>query len=253
MDQGISKAHIAVIGAGGTGCALLPMLIASGPSLVRMVDGDMLEECNLERQPLYGPDDVGKHKAKAAANRLAHLCRNTRIEAISEFLHQGNAHDILASCTLVADCTDDLHARMLMDRLCADLRIPLVSGAVHGRQIQVLTLHTATTESEAGHGLRDWFPEPLHSSQSECDMRRVPAWVTTLAAARMAQRIQAVCNGDHSHAQLLDLIDAENGSWMQIRAPQGMDRYELIASADQEPKRGVNAIPPQPHTPYPRT
>ncbi len=234
MGHGMSKARIAVIGAGGTGCALLPMLIAADPALVRIVDGDVLETCNLERQQLYGPQDVGSPKALAAEKRLSHLCRNTRTEAIAEFLHQGNAHELLAECTIVVDCTDDLHARMLLDTLCGTLRIPLVSGSVHGRQVQVLTLHTSTPEREAGYALRDWFPGALHSSQSECDMRRVPAWVTTLAAARMAQRIHAVCNGDHSHARILDLIDTENGSWMRFNAPQGLDYDELIASADKD-------------------
>ncbi len=155
MGPGMSTARIAVIGAGGTGCALLPMLIAMDPALVRIVDGDVLETCNLERQPLYGPEDVGNPKALAAAKRLTHLCRNTRTEAIAEFLHQGNAHELLAECTIVVDCTDDLHARMLLDKLCGTLRLPLVSGSVHGRQVQVLTLHTATPEREAGYALRD--------------------------------------------------------------------------------------------------
>lgn len=234
MGHGISEARIAVIGAGGTGCALLPMLIAMDPALVRIVDGDLLETCNLERQPLYGLEDVGSPKAFAAEKRVRHLCRSTRTEAIAEFLHQGNATQLLAECTIIVDCTDDLHARMLLDKICGTHRIPLVSGSVHDRQVQVLTLHTSTPQREAGYSLRDWFPGAVHSSQSECDMRRVPAWVTTLAAARMAQRIHALCSGDHAHARTLDLIDTENGSWMRFNAPQGLGHEELFAAADKD-------------------
>ncbi len=65
-------------------------------------------------------------------------------------------------------------------------------------------------------------------------MRRVPAWVTALAAARMAQRIHAVCSDDHSHARILDLIDTENGSWMRFNAPQEFNDDELIAIAQND-------------------
>ena len=51
---------------------------------------------------------------------------------------------------------------------------------------------------------------------------------------RHAPGTRLVCNGDHSHARILDLIDTENGSWMRFNAPQGLDYDELIASADKD-------------------
>jgi molybdopterin/thiamine biosynthesis adenylyltransferase len=237
MDQGVLHERITVVGAGGTGCVLLPLLLATRPSHLRIIDGDTVEEKNLYRQPLYGPKDVGFGKALAASTRLAHQCRDTELEPIPRFIDPGNARELLQGSAVVADCTDDLHARMLLDRVCAELGIPLVSGAVHGQQIQVLTLHFADRSGNTGRSLRDWFPKGIGAGQDGCDMREVPAAVTTMAAACMAIRIQAVLSADHSTTHLLDMIDARNGAWMRIHPPGPVEDGELIASSTKEQDR----------------
>jgi molybdopterin/thiamine biosynthesis adenylyltransferase len=233
MDQGALHERITLVGAGGTGCALLPLLLAIRPSHLRIIDGDTVEEHNLHRQPLYGPKDVGLSKTLSASARIAHQGRGTELEPIPRFIDVGNARELLQGSTVVADCTDDLHARMLLDRVCAELRIPLVSGAVHGQQIQVLSLHTPDTFGHPGRSLRDWFPRGIGAGQDDCDMREVPAAVTTIAAACMAMRIQAVLSGDHSTTHLLDLIDARHGNWMRIHAPGPVNDEDLIAGIAQ--------------------
>lgn len=234
MDPGTPVQRITVIGAGGTGCALLPMLMAIRPGALRIVDGDTVEEHNLHRQTLYGPKDVGCFKAAAAIARIIHQSRGTKLDAIPRFIDPQNVHELINGSTVVADCTDDLHARMMLDRVCGELRIPLVSGAVHGHQVQMSTLHQAS--STAGHGLslRDWFPGGIGPAQDGCDMRDVPAAVTTLAASCMALRIQTVLGGDASYAELLDLIDVQHGTWMRIRPPGDVDNGELIAHRTDE-------------------
>lgn len=235
MDQGEHRPQITVVGAGGTGCALLPMLLAARPGILRIVDGDTVEECNLHRQPLYGPKDVGGSKATVALSRIIHMCRDTHLDAIAEFIHANNARTLLHGSSVVADCTDDLHARLLLDRVCGELHIPLVSGAVHGQQIQVATLHQACSTADYGYALRDWFPGGIGAEQDGCDMRNVPASVTALAASCMAMRIHAVLAGERNYAEFLDLIDPRNGSWMRIKAPANPDDGELIAQRIQQP------------------
>lgn len=229
MDRVSRSKSIVVVGAGGTGCALLPMLLAIRPGQLRIVDGDSVEADNLHRQPLYGPADIGRGKAKVALARIEHQRIDTTLEAVPRFLDAGNAEHLLAGSAVVADCTDDLHVRLLLDRVCSELRIPLVSGAVHGRQVQVATLHQPDGSSEKCHSLRDWFPSGIGPAQDGCDMRDVPAAVTAIAAACMALRIQAVLDGDPSFSPMLDLIDTHNGTWMRMRAPQDPNDGEPIA------------------------
>lgn len=230
MDLKTGSMRITVVGAGGTGCALLPLLATMQPALMRVVDGDTVEPANLSRQPLYGAADVGRPKATTALGRLAHLQGEGAYEAQDHFLDAANAHALLAGSSVVADCTDDLHARLLLDRMCGSLDIPLVVGAVHGHQVQVYTLHVPLPGRPQGLGLRDWFPGQVGMDQDGCDMRTVPAAVTTLAAARMAQRISAVLQGQQQeHAAHMDVIDTLHGGWMRFRAPHPTFNDELIA------------------------
>lgn len=220
MTDDLGDMRITVIGAGGTGCALLPLLAVLRPAFLRVVDGDTVEEHNLPRQPLYGPGDVGTLKARTAISRIAHLSPGTTLEAVPRFIAPGNARELLGQSHVVADCTDDLHARTLLDRTCGMLGIPLVTGAVHGHQVQVATLHARSHKDARGLSLKDWFPKGIGAGQDGCDMREVPAEVTTLAAAHMALRIRALLAGDKEGGAVLDLIDVRNGPWMRIQAPE---------------------------------
>ena len=223
------SARIAIIGAGGTGCALLPLLALLPDVSLLLIDGDTVEATNPARQPLYGPADIGRLKVQVAGERLQ--ASRPALELVREprFLDASNAAALLHGCDLVVDCTDDLHARLLIDRVCAAQRIPLVTGAVHGRQVQVATLHVPGGNDAAPAGLHHLFPHRPGADQDGCDMRQVPAHVTTLAAAVMARHVEALLQGDHSLAGMLELIDTGSGRWLRIAAPAAPQDEELIA------------------------
>lgn len=216
--------RLAVIGVGGTGCALLPLLASLPRASITLIDGDTVEAANLSRQPLYGPGDVGRLKLDAALERLAHLAPSLPVTTVPSFLDRANAEVLLTNHDIVADCTDDLHARLLIDRICGERAIPLVSGAVYGAQVQVVTLHAGSSIS-----LRSFFPGRSSTEQDGCDMRQVPASVTAFAGALMAQHITALIKGDRSRAGILELIDTRDGRWLRIVPPAPERGSELIA------------------------
>ena len=194
-----------------------------------VVDGDTVEEVNLRRQPLYGLEDIGRPKASTAVLRVAQHNSAVQLLAKDRFLDARNAHELLRGMDIVADCTDDLHATRLLDRTCAELGVPLVCGAVHGMQVQVYALHVPIPGRPSGLHLRDWFPAGIAPEQDACNMRAVPAAVTTLAAARMAFRIEQLVYGDHAHAERMDLIDMSSGTWHQFAVPLAPDTGQLLA------------------------
>lgn len=216
--------RLALIGVGGTGCALLPLLASLPLVSITLIDGDTVEVANLPRQPLYGPSDVGRSKVEVASERLRHLAPSLPSTTVPAFLDAGNAQMLLADHDLVADCTDDLHARLMIDRICGAHGIPLVSGAVHGAQVQVVTLHVGSSTS-----LRSFFPGRSSAEQDGCDMRRVPASVTAFAGALMAEHISALIHGDRSRAGILELIDTRDVRWLRISPPAPERGSELIA------------------------
>lgn len=219
--------HLLIIGMGATGCALLPLVCTFPFTRITIVDGDTIEERNLPRQPLYGPGDIGRPKVEVAMERTAHLNVDGRIVAKQIFVDANRIKALVTGTTIMADCTDDLHARDMIDRTCAASNIPLITGAVHGTQLQVMTLH-APVEDRQPLSLSSFFPGRTGMVQDGCDMEHVPITATTLAAALMAGRIKALLQGDHRRAQLMDLLDVEQGSWMRISAPLPPDD-DLIA------------------------
>jgi molybdopterin/thiamine biosynthesis adenylyltransferase len=221
--------RITVIGAGAIGCALLPLLAGIPGVVLHLVDGDTVEAANLPRQPLYGPADQGRLKVEVARERLQHGRPERRVEQSPVFIGPGNAHDLLRGSSLVCDCTDDLPARLLVDRCCSELGIPLVSGAVHRQQVQVATLHVAHRTHGNVARLKDLFPGRVAQEQEGCLMQQVPVHVTTLAAAVMARHVEALLRNDRSLAGVLELVDVAAGRWMRIEAPHAPFDEELIA------------------------
>lgn len=221
--------RIAVVGAGATGTALLPLLAVMHQVHITIIDGDTVDVANLGRQLLYTASDVGRLKVLVARDRLLERGALAKLEVEACFIDAGNASDLLNGMDLVCDCTDDLPARLLIDRTCGAQSVALVSGAVHGRQVQVASLHVAGHQTATG--LRELFPGRTAEEQEGCLMQQVPPHVTTLAAAVMVEHINALMQGDRSRAGALELIDVADGRWLRIRAPRPLRDDELIADS----------------------
>jgi len=182
---------------------------------ITIIDGDTVEARNLDRQLLFGAMDVGRPKVEAAIGG-SRLRAGLHVHAEFRFVDAGNALDLLKGSALVADCTDDLSARALIERTCRELGVPLVSGAVYDHQIQVVTCSGAQHLRERS----GFFQGRASEEQLGCDMQRVPAAVTTMAASLMALRIADLLRGGSGLAGVMDLVDSERGRWMRIMGPE---------------------------------
>lgn len=115
--------RVAIIGVGGTGCTAAQLLSRSGFDLL-LIDRDIVEESNLDRQILYDKNDIGNAKVIAAEKRLG--CKvETRFEDVNPFTID------LQGIDLVIDCTDNIQTRLLINDYCKKNRIPWIyTGAV---------------------------------------------------------------------------------------------------------------------------
>lgn len=200
-----------MVGAGALGCALLPRLARMRIDALTVIDGDRVEAANLDRQELYAEVDIGHFKAGTARGWLQMGAPGVAVRSIDRFIDAANAEELLGGHGIVADCTDDLHAKALLDAACAKLGIALVSGALHERQGQVLVLHAPGE----GHRLArsDVFQGRIGPDQDGCDMRRVPLEAIDAVGARMAQRIRALVRGETVPNGQLELYDSASGAW----------------------------------------
>jgi adenylyltransferase/sulfurtransferase len=130
-QEKLKKAKVVVVGAGGLGCPVLQYLTVAGVGHISIVEFDMVDESNLQRQVLYGSDDVGKLKSIIAKSRLDHLNSLGETGVINLRLDASNALDILVDFDVIVDATDNFDARYIINDACIILNKPMVHGSIY--------------------------------------------------------------------------------------------------------------------------
>jgi len=129
-QQKLKKSKVLCVGAGGLGVPVLSYLVAAGVGTIGIIDGDVVELSNLQRQVLYAQQDIGKPKAECAKNRLNQLNKNINIVAYSERLTKKNALQLIMSYDIIVDGTDNFSSRYLINDACYTLNKPMVYGSI---------------------------------------------------------------------------------------------------------------------------
>lgn len=124
------SAHVALIGAGGIGSPAIQYLAAAGVGTLRVIDDDAVALSNLQRQVLYGTDDIGAPKAETARAAVARLNPDVHVIPILQRLDTGNAELMLRDVGVIIDGSDSFGTRLAVADAAQRLRIPLVSAAV---------------------------------------------------------------------------------------------------------------------------
>jgi molybdopterin/thiamine biosynthesis adenylyltransferase len=129
-QQKLKAARVLLVGMGGLGAPAGLYLAAAGVGRLGLLDPDEVSLSNLQRQVLYGTDDIGRSKALSAGLRLSQLNPDIELEPIPERLTPANARDLIRPYDVVVDGTDDFAARFAVNAACVAERKPLVSGAI---------------------------------------------------------------------------------------------------------------------------
>ncbi|UNU73394.1 HesA/MoeB/ThiF family protein [Moraxella nasovis] len=136
----LKNSRILIIGLGGLGCFVAQTLVRAGVGSVHLVDYDMIDESNLQRQILFTKADIGQSKAKTAYEQLCTQNELITITYQDIKLTYDNIMAVLAACRadLVLDCTDNFMVRDLINRTCVALSTPLLSASAIGQVGQLL-------------------------------------------------------------------------------------------------------------------
>jgi molybdopterin/thiamine biosynthesis adenylyltransferase len=135
----LSKARIAIIGAGGLGGPASMYLAAAGVGSMTIIDNDCVETSNLQRQIQFSTSTVGKEKSRSLSKRLIAINPSLDCKVINERINKENAKNILLDHDIIIDCVDNFETRFTINDLALDLKIPLVSGAISRFDGQVST------------------------------------------------------------------------------------------------------------------
>lgn len=155
----LKQAKVLVVGSGGLGSPLLLYLAAAGVGTLGIVDFDVVDDSNLQRQVLFTQADVGKPKVEAAAERIKALNPHINVLTFNTKLTSENALDIVADYDVVADGTDNFPTRYLVNDACVLLNKVNVYASIFRFEGQ-LSVFNLPRENGRGPNYRDLFPEP---------------------------------------------------------------------------------------------
>jgi adenylyltransferase/sulfurtransferase len=151
----LKKATVLVIGAGGLGCPVLQYLSAAGVGCIGLIDDDVVEQSNLQRQILYTLKDIGKSKVESAAKRLQLLNPFIKFDAHKTRLTKDNALELFEKYDLIVDGSDNFPTRYLINDAAVLLKKPVVVGAIFKLEGQV-----AVFNYKNGPTYRCLYPTP---------------------------------------------------------------------------------------------
>lgn len=126
----LRAAHVAIVGAGGIGSPAIQYLAAAGIGRLTIIDDDRVSLSNLQRQILYGSDDVGALKGERAATRISALNPDTAVTIHATRLDANNAKALLEGADVALDGSDSFQTRLIVSDMATRLHIPLVSASV---------------------------------------------------------------------------------------------------------------------------
>ena len=151
----LRNASVLMVGAGGLGCPALLYLAAAGVGRIGVIDGDIVNVTNLNRQVLFGEKDLGKNKAEQAVRHFQEKYSDITWEIFPEFLTVQNAQELIADYDLVIDGTDNFPTRYLVNDACLLHGKPFVFGAIYQHEGQVSVFNLG----EEASNYRDVHPE----------------------------------------------------------------------------------------------
>jgi sulfur-carrier protein adenylyltransferase/sulfurtransferase len=214
----LKNARVLVIGAGGLGSPVLMYLAAAGVGTIGVVDDDVVEASNLQRQVIHGQGDLGRPKVESAAETIAATNPLVHVVRHPVRLDVGNALELMAGYDLVLDGTDTFATRYLVNDACAVLGLPLVWGSIFRFDGQVSVFWSAPPEGEPVT-YRDLHPVPPPAgSVPSCAEGGVLGVVCAAIGSVMAtEAVKLICGMGDSLLGRLMVFDALDMSWRTVR------------------------------------
>jgi molybdopterin/thiamine biosynthesis adenylyltransferase len=198
------KSRVAVIGLGGLGGTVTECLARAGVGTLVLVDHDVFEDHNLNRQLLCTQDLIGGSKAQSAAERVMRVNNAAAVKSYAQFLDRNNAEGILDKSQVAVDCLDSIDTRFVLETAARRIGIPLVSAAVAGLSGQVTAIFPEDTGLELIYGPR----QALDRSRGvETTLGCLPQAVMLTAAAESAEVINVLLGRPVLRNRML-MIDA---------------------------------------------
>ena len=201
--------RIAVVGCGGLGGLVVEALARIGVGHLRVIDGDVFEESNLNRQLLCTEQALGREKAVVAAERIQAINSEVEAEPLVAYLEESNAASLLDGVDCVVDCLDNLEARFWMAHACQHLGIPVVYGAIAGWFGQVCTVYPGDVSFVTVYG-------EVEGESQHKKLGNLPFTAYVVSAIQSAEAVKVVLERPGQIRNRLLMVDLLDGAVDEI-------------------------------------
>jgi len=144
-QERLMHAKVVVVGAGGLGSPALYYLAAAGVGTIRIIDCDIVDVTNLNRQFIHFENDIGREKQQSAKEKLLGFNKNIHIDAVCARLDKNNASELLTGFDIVVSCVDNNETRYILNSVCVKSKTPLINGGVEGFSGYVMVMKPGET------------------------------------------------------------------------------------------------------------
>ncbi|AFK21733.1 ThiF family adenylyltransferase [Pyrococcus sp. ST04] len=207
-QEKLKESKVAVVGVGGLGSPVAYYLTAAGVGRILLIDEQVPELSNLNRQILHWEEDLGKNPKPISAKwKLERFNSDVQIETFVGKLSEDNIDDVLKGVDIVVDCLDNFETRYLLDDFVHRVGIPLVHGAVEGLYGQVTTIIPGKTKR-----LREIFPRVRKKGKFPI----LGATAGVVASIQVAEVVKLITGYGEPLANKLLIIDLENNVYEVI-------------------------------------
>ena len=204
-----------VIGAGGLGSPAALYLAAAGVGTITLADGDAVDLTNLQRQILHTTESIGRPKAQSGREALGKINPEVKVVALQQRLQDEGLDPLVASSSVILDCSDNFATRHAVNRACVRYHKPLVSGAAVRFDGQVSVFDLRDDLSPCYHCL---FPENAELEEVRCAVMGVFAPLTgIIGAVQAAEALKLLAGAGETLKGRLLILDALAMQWRMVK------------------------------------
>jgi molybdopterin/thiamine biosynthesis adenylyltransferase len=213
--------HALIVGAGGLGSPAALYLASAGVGHITVVDDDLVDATNLQRQIAHKLSSVGLFKAESIRQAIADINPDVQVTTACARADDALLGELVAQADVVLDCTDNFATRHAINRACVKHRTPLVSGAAIRFDGQVTVYDP---RSEASPCYACVFPETELYEETRCATMGVFApLVGIIGSTQAAEALKLLCGVGDTLAGRLLMLDGRSMGWSEINMPRHAD------------------------------
>ncbi len=198
------QSRVGIVGLGGLGGLVTEALARIGVGGLSLIDGDIFESHNLNRQLLSSTENLGVAKAEAAAERVAAINPSIEVSRHTGFLTATNAADMINGCDLVIDCLDNIRSRFTLQSAARRAHIPMISAAVAGLSGHVTAIFPNDRGLEAIYGPEDQL---VADKGEETRLGNLAPGVNLIASLESAEALKILLGRPHALKNRLLMVD----------------------------------------------